>query len=54
MERTYISNTLCYRLCQVSLYCQRYIEEYADGITAGCVDGDGGDDDDYIFNIVCG
>ena len=54
MERTYRSYTLCYWLCQVSLYCQRYIEEDADGITAGCIDGDGcGGDDDYIFNIVC-
>ena len=30
------------------------IEEDSDGITAGCVDGVGGGDDDYIFNIVCG
>ncbi len=30
------------------------IKEDADGFTAGCVDGGGGGDDDYIFNIVCG
>ncbi len=53
MERTYLFNTFCYQLCQVSLSCQRYIDDDADGITAGCIDGDGGGGD-YIFNIVCG